>query len=238
MAFVDLMSLEPKKVSKNLEDYSFMITAPSGFGKTPFLAELFGDKAIFLALENSIKGIPNIYGVDIDSYNALEFYLTQLERAEVREKFKVVVIDTLNMLDYMCEKAVTDQYGKELLSDCLDYNKAYKVLDKKFLKVIKRLQKMDYSLVFVCHPTEKKIKINGAEYTKYEPKVSDRIKNWIIPEVDIRLFCHYNEKGEKVIFTQGTAFYDARVRGADMPSAIPFDTNVLKEQMNLNKSCI
>ncbi|GAA0071708.1 hypothetical protein UT300003_32330 [Clostridium sardiniense] len=229
MAFIDLLELKPKKVSKEIKDYSLMITAPSGFGKTPFLAELFGEEAIFLALENSVKGIPNVYGVDIDSYTALEFYIGQLERPEVREKFNVVVIDTLNMLDFMCETAVTDQYGKDLIGDCLAYNKGYKVLDKKFVKIIKRLQKMDYSLVYVCHPVEKKLTINGAEYTRYDPKVSDRIQTWLIPEVDIRLFCHYNENGEKTIYTQGTQFFDARVRGASMEPMIPFDAQKLKE---------
>ena len=228
MAYQDLLELQPKNVSRDIKDYSFMITAPSGFGKTPFLAELFGQDAIFLALENSIKGIPDIYGVDIDSYNALDFYVTQLERPEVREKYSVVVIDTLNMLDYMCETAVTEQYGKDLIGDCLTYNKGYKILDKKFLKILKRLQKMNYSLVYVCHPTEKKIKINGADIIKYEPKVSDRIENWLIPEVDIRLFCHYNENGEKTIYTQGTAFFDARVRGAEMEPTIPFKASELK----------
>lgn len=230
MAFIDLLELKPKKVSKEIKDYSMMITAPSGFGKTPFLAELFGDEAIFLALENSVKGIPNIYGIDIDSYNALEFYVGQLERPEVREKFNIVVIDTLNMLDFMCENAVTEQYGKDLIGDCLGYNKGYKVLDKKFVTIIKRLQKMDYTLVYVCHPTEKKVTTNNGEFIRFEPKVSDRIQNWLIPEVDIRLFCHFNENGEKTIYTQATQYFDARVRGASMKPAIPFDAKILKEE--------
>lgn len=228
----NLDNIKPVLASTNLNDYSMMITAPSGFGKTPFLFELFGDKALFLTFENSNKGLAGIQATPpIPNYTALEYIVNQLEfKPELREKYDVIVIDTLFLFDYYCEQSVTESYGKDLVSDCLQWNKAYKIVDKKFLNILKRLQSSNYNLVYVCHPVEKKVKMpDGTEVVKFEPKVSDRIKDLLIPEVDIRLFCHYDQEGNKVIYTQNTPYFDARCRAAEMPPVIPFDAQKLRE---------
>ncbi len=168
--------------------------------------------------------------VQIDSYETLSFYLGQLQNPQVREKFDVIIIDTLFLLDYYCEKSVTDAYGKDLLSDCLKWNKAYKIVDKRFLTVIKTLQKMNYNIVYVCHPVEKKVKApNGQEYVKIEPKVSDRIKDLLMPEIDIRLFASFDSEGNKVIYTQASPYFDARCRVGEMDAVIPFNASALRQ---------
>lgn len=230
MELVNLLELDVVKVSKDICDYSLMLTAPTGYGKTPMLAELYGKRALILSFENSQKGIAGASAVQIDSYETLMYYVGQLQNPLVREKFDVIVIDTLFLLDYYCEKSVTDAYGKDLLSDCLKWNKAYKIVDKRFLTVIKTLQKMNYSMVYVCHPVEKKVKApTGQEYTKIEPKVSDRIKDLLLPEIDIRLFASYDNEGNKVIYTQSSPYFDARCRVGEMDAVIPFNATALRE---------
>lgn len=227
---LDLANLTPNKVSTDLKDYSLLITAPSGYGKTPFLYDLFGDRALFLSFEKSSKGIAGIHSVDIDGYDTLNAYIMQLQRPDVRERYDVIVIDTFFLFDHSIEKSITDSYGKDTLSDCLKYNKAYKIVDKKFLDVLKKIQRMNYSMAYVCHPVEKKVKLpDGSEITKIEPKVSDRIKDLVLPEIDVRLFCHYDSEGKKVIYTQGTPYFDARVRVGDMDAVVPFDAEKLKK---------
>lgn len=198
---------------------------------TPFLYELFGDRALFLSFENSSKGIAGIHSVEVDSYDTLNAYIMQLQRPDVREKYDVIVLDTLFLFDHYIEKSITDSYGKDVLSDCLKYNKAYKIVDKKFLDALKKIQRMNYSMAYVCHPVEKKVKLpDGSEITKIEPKVSDRIKDLLLPEIDVRVFCHFDAEGNKVIYTQGTPYFDARVRVGDMDAVIPFDAEIFKEE--------
>lgn len=225
-----LLELEPNKVSSDIRDYSMMLCGPSGIGKTPLVNEVYGPGTLILAFESSHKGISGAYAVNIDSYATLMAYVQQLENPKVREKFHTIVIDTLYLLDYMCEQSVTNQFGKDLIKDCLAYNQAYKIVDKKFLSVIKRLQKMNYTLVYVAHPVEKKAKLsNGQEIIRYEPKVSERIKTHIIPEIDIRLFALEKEDGSRVLYTRSTPFFDARCRIGSMPSEIPFDAESLRK---------
>lgn len=228
----NLMDLQPSTVSKDIKDNSMLIFGASGIGKTPLALEIYGkERTLLLAFENSANGIAGAYVVNVDSYATLTAYLGQLQNPAMREKFDTVVIDTLFLFDYYCEKSVTDAYGKDLIRDCLAYNQAYKIIDKRFLSAIKQLQKMGYSLCYVAHPIEKKVKgANGVEYMRIEPKVSDRIANLLLPEVDIRLYCGYDEQGQRAIYTQSTPFFDARCRVSEMPPILPFNGNTIREE--------
>ena len=228
----NLMDLQPSTVSKDIRDNSMLIFGASGIGKTPLALDIYGkERTLLMAFENSANGIAGAYVVNVDSYATLTAYLGQLQNPAMREKFDTIIIDTLFLFDYYCEKSVTDAYGKDLIRDCLAYNQGYKIIDKRFLTAIKQLQKMGYSLCYVAHPVEKKVKgANGVEHIRIEPKVSDRIANLLLPEVDIRLYCGYDENGQRAIYTQSTPFFDARCRVSEMPPVLPFDGNVVREE--------
>ena len=231
MAIMNLLDLQPTVVSRDLKDYSMMITGASGIGKTELAVNIYGkERSLVLAFENSIKGISGIYGVDVDSYATLSSYVTQLENPQMREKFDTVIIDTLFLLDHCIEKSITDAYGVDLIKDALKWNAGFKIVDKKFLSILKRLQKAGYTLCYIAHPTTKKIKINGVEIDTLEPKVSNRIKDLLMPEIDIRLFCFTDNENNRKIATQQTVYYDARCRVAEMTPLLDFDAELLKQE--------
>lgn len=232
MQIANLMDLQPSTVSKDIRDNSMLIFGASGIGKTPLALEIYGkERTLLMAFENSANGIAGAYVVNVDSYATLTAYLGQLQNPAMREKFDNIIIDTLFLFDYYCEKSVTDAYGKDLIRDCLAYNQGYKIIDKRFLTAIKQLQKMGYSLCYVAHPVEKKVKgANGVEQIRIEPKVSDRIASLLLPEIDIRLYCTYDEQGQRVVYTQATPFFDARCRVSKMPPVVPFDGNIIREE--------
>lgn len=227
----NLLELEQTKISKDIKDYDIFIYGESGIGKSEFALDLYGrERTIALAFEDSYTGISGAYAVDIDNYSTLSAYLTQLQDPQVRAKFDTVIIDTLFLLDYCIEKSICDAYGVELLGDALKYNKAYKIVDKKFLGIIKKLQKMGYTIVYIAHPVSKKIKIANKEVSKFEPKVSDRIKNLLLPEVDVQLFCYTDAEGNRKIATQKSQYWDARCRVAEVAPCIDFDAETFKEE--------
>lgn len=226
-----LLDLELTKTSKDIRDYDLLIYGESGIGKSEFALDLYGrDRTIALAFEDSYTGISGAYAVNIDSYSTLTAYLTQLQDPRVREKYDTVVIDTLFLLDHYIEKSICNSYGVDLLGDALKYNKAYKIVDKKFLTIIKNLQKMGYTIVYIAHPVVKKVEIGETEINKYEPRVSDRIKNLLLPEVDIQLFCFTDGNGNRKIATQKTQYWDARCRVSEVAPCLDFDPETFKEE--------
>lgn len=234
MMLKNLLDLETSKVSRDIKDYSMLVTAESGMGKTPFVLDLYGkERTLLLAFEDSAKGITDAFVVKIDSYSTLEFYLNQLLNPEVRKKFDNIIIDTLFHFDFMCEQAVCDSYGVKIVKDALAYNAGYKIIDKNFLSVIKKVQKMGYNMCYIAHPTTKKVKnAQGAEYQKIVPRVSDRVANLLLPEIDIKLFVTYDETGQKAIYTENTPYFDARCRVSKLPPVLPFNSTILKEEFS------
>lgn len=227
----NLLELTPSTVSRDITDYDLLLYGESGIGKSEFVLDLYGrDKCIALAFEDSYTGISGAYAVDVDGYTTLTAYMAQLENPAVREKFNTVIIDTLYLLDHCIEKSITDSYGVELLGDALKYNKAYKIVDKKFLGIIKRIQKMGYAIAYVAHPVTKKTKIGGVEIDKFEPKVSDRIKSLLLPEVDIQLFAYTDAEGNRKIATQKSQYWDARCRVSEITPLLDFDPKLFREE--------
>ena len=227
----NLLELQPSSVSRSIKDYDLLIYGESGIGKSEYVLDLYGrDRCIALAFEDSYTGISGAYAVDIDSYSTLTAYMAQLENPAVKERFDTVIIDTLYLLDHCIEKSITDSYGVELLGDALKYNKAYKIVDKKFLGIIKKIQKMGYTIAYVAHPVTKKTKIGGVEISKFEPKVSDRIKDLLLPEVDIQLFCYTDADGNRKVATQKSQYWDARCRVSEMIPLLDFDPHLFREE--------
>lgn len=230
MAIVNLLDLEKKGVSKKLKDYSMLIVGESGIGKSELALDIYGkDRTLALAFEDSYKGIAGAYAVNVNSYSELMAYVSQLENPAMKEKFDTIIIDTLYLLDHCIEKSIVDSYGVELLSDALEYNKAYKIVDTKFLNVLKRLQRAGYTLCYIAHPKTEKKKINGKEIVSYKAKVSNRVEDLLLSELDIRLFCFIDENGQRKIATKKNVYYDARCRVAEMPAILDFDAEVLRK---------
>lgn len=230
MAIIELDKLEKKGVSKNLKDYSMLLIGESGIGKSPLALDIYGkDRTLALAFEDSYKGIDGAYVVNVNNYSELIAYVGQLEKPALKEKFDTIIIDTLFLLDYCIEKAICDSYGVELLSDALEYNKAYKIVDTKFLSIIKRLQRAGYTLCYIAHPKIVKKKVGKKEYDTFEAKVSNRVKDLLLSELDIRLYCYVDSEGNRKIGTKKTFYYDARCRVSDLPDIIDFDADALKQ---------
>jgi hypothetical protein len=227
----DLLNLEKTKVSKDIKNYDMLIYGESGIGKSEFALNVYGrERTIALAFEDSYTGISGVYAVNINSYSTLLGYLTQLKNPQVREKFDIIIIDTLFLLDHFIEKSICDSYGVELLGDALKYNKAYKIVDKKFLAIIKDLQKMGYTMVYIAHPATQKVEIGDKKFNKFKPKVSDRVKDLLLPEIDIQLFCYTDVEGNRKIASQKSQYWDARCRVSELAPCIDFDAEVLREE--------
>lgn len=227
----NLLDLQTTTVSKDIKDYDMLIIGESGIGKSELALEIYGkEKTLALAFEDSYAGISGAYAVNIDSYATLVAYVSQLENPEVRKKYDTIIIDTLFLLDFCIEKSITDAYGVDIIKDALKWNAGFKIVDKKFLSIIKKIQKLGYTICYIAHPTTKKVKIDGKELDRLEPKVSNRIKDLLLPEIDIRVFCFTDAEGNRKIATQQTTFYDARCRVAEMKPLIDFDAEAFREE--------
>src|SRR3712207_9534627 len=97
---IDLLNLQPNKVSTDLTQYPMTLLALTGHGKTTTLKKMLesfstdGRQPLFLMFEDRYQGIPNIMAVRIHDMMELQQVLIQLRsNPQLKEIYSCVVID-------------------------------------------------------------------------------------------------------------------------------------------------
>lgn len=239
MAIMDLTAIEPQKVSADISSYTTMIYGPPKAGKTTFIHDLYGSDAIFARTEKGTKLIPGLFGQDIANWAMFQQFIQQLRKKEVKERFKVVVIDTIDNLYKFIEKYVRNKYGVDNIKDANGgYGAGYNEISDQLFDALNTIEKEGYAIVFISHSTVKTEKLPGTEteYEKYIPSVNKRGLEIATKMVDNILFAYFAENPEtrqetRVLYTRETLNFQAGTRFKNFPAALPIDAERFKQEM-------
>lgn len=91
---IDLLSLTPHKISRDLSGYMVYVYGSPGCGKTTLCSE-FPD-VLLLATEKGWNAIGGIIVQPITTWGEMKQTINQLKKPEVKERFKTIAIDTVN----------------------------------------------------------------------------------------------------------------------------------------------
>ena len=128
---IDLMKIQPHKVSRDLSGYITYLYGPGKIGKTTFGSQM--PKPLLLAFEKGYNAIPNIQAADVSTWSEMKQVLRQLKRPEVKQRYQSIIVDTVDIIltgrksDLYLAKQLGDH---EVLLDLTDYsasNEPYKV---------------------------------------------------------------------------------------------------------------
>ena len=112
---INLKGLQPHKVSRDLGGYIIYLYGPGGSGKTTFGSQM--PKPLLLAFERGYNAIPGVIPQDVNTWGEMKQVLRQLDDPEVKEMFKTIVIDTVDIAAQLCEKYLCSQLGIENIGD-------------------------------------------------------------------------------------------------------------------------
>ena len=228
----DLLNLQPNKVSTGLDNYNSMIYSLPKSGKTTFAYQSFGQECLFLACENGYGALSGVMAVDITKWGDFVALNKQLKMPEIKAKFKVLVIDTVDIMHKYAVKQICQREGVQALGD-IPHGKGYAMVDDLIFDMIKNWENLGYKMFFISHAKEKTEKLpTGGEIQKYIPSVERRTLNIVSKFVDNILFGYItiNAEGqeERTIFTRETLSYSAGSRFSKLPSQIPFNASEFK----------
>lgn len=228
----DLLNLEPHKISTDLSSYITLIYGPPKSGKSTFMYKLFGEKAIFAACEKGYLGLAGVYAVDIPKWINFQMFINQLKNPQVQQKFKVVVIDTVDLLYEAAQKHVLMVEGVDKIGD-IAYGVGYQMVDDLFKDALLEIQGLGYGIAFISHATTEKVK--GAEYERFKPSLNKRGALIVNKMVDTIGFVHLgaDENGQEArkLYLRETMQFLAGCRFAHMPPVLNLDVNEFKEEM-------
>lgn len=180
---INLLELEPTKISKNLKGKFLLVYGEPKCGKTTLLSKL--PKSLILAFEAGTNALNNAYIQPIEKWTDFKMVLKQLKNPAVQEKFDFIGIDTADIAWDLCVKYICIQNSVENLSD-IPWGKGFDMCKKEYSEAFRQLALMGYGICFVSHSTEKTFKDEkGEDYIRIVPALPNRPYDIVNKMVDI-----------------------------------------------------
>lgn len=227
---IDLLNLQPHKVSRDLRGYSVFFYGEPKSGKTTTAAHF--PEALLLAFEKGYNAIPGVIAQPINSWSEFRQTLRELKKQEVKDKFSTIVVDTADIAYDYCTKYICSNakrpdggFGVDSISD-IGYGKGYGMVGQEFDECLRSIVQMDYGLVIISHSTDKTFKNeSGEEYNQIVPTLDKRATNIVSRMADIIGYSRVvtTDEGDKtMLFMRGTNRYMAGSRFKYTPDYIEF----------------
>lgn len=197
---MDLLSLQPHKVSRDLSGYITYIYGAPKTGKTTLASQM--DGVLLLAFEPGYHALPGVIAQDITSWSEMKTAYRELKKPEVREHFKAVVVDTIDIAADRCKKYICSQNGIEDLGD-LGYGKGWTKFKDEFNDIFRGLTQLGYAVFFIGHD-KKDVETNKAGEiisSTIRPALSSATRTVISGMADIYGYAHQKNAGEMSTLT-------------------------------------
>lgn len=233
---INLLALEPHKVSRDLSGYITFLYGPAKVGKTTFGSQMPG--ALLLAFERGYNALPGVVAQDIMTWGEMKQVVRELKKPEVKERFRSIIVDTADIAADMCQKYICNQLGLENIGDGGWATNGWAKYKKEFEDTFRTLTQLGYAVVFISHDKEKTIKPqNSLEYQQIGSSMQSSALSIIENMSDIIGYAH------TVIDSTGVSRRILSLRSDDnsvrcgsrfryMPSEIEFSYQALTDALN------
>lgn len=230
---LNLLELEPHKISTDLSSYTTLIYGTPKVGKSTFMHKLFGKDALFAAFEKGYLALNGVYAADIPNWTYFtKEFISQLKDPRVKERYKVIVIDTVDLMYDAAHEFVLMREGVGLIGD-IPHGAGYKMVDDLFKSALLEIIRLGYSIAFISHHVEEAVK--GADYKKYKPSLNKRGALIVNKLVDTIGFAYLNtdENGNetRTLYLRESLQFQAGTRFSHMLPAIPLDAEIFRTEM-------
>ena len=181
---IDLLSLEPQRISRDLKGKYILLYGLPGVGKTSLASEF--KNVLIAGFEMGTNALNNVYVQPIKTWKDWRDMVKQLcTKDALKDKFDSIAIDTADFAWDLCVKWICSQNGVEKLGD-IPWGGGYDLAKKEYTQTFRDLTYSGYGLVFISHSTEQTYKNEkGEDYTQIVPALPNRPFDIVNKMVDI-----------------------------------------------------
>ena len=200
MGLIDLTKIEPHKVSRDLSGYITFIYGAPKTGKTTLAVQM--PDALLLAFEKGYNALPGVKAVDITSWAEMLMVYRQLKSDDVKNIYKAVIVDTIDIASEMCQQYVCDQLDIDQLGDAA-YGKGWSSFTSEFNNVFRGLTQLGYAVFFIGHASEgQEEDDNGNTHMVIRPAIpGKKAKQTIEGMADIYGYAHQVKGNDMSVLT-------------------------------------
>lgn len=184
---INLLSLQPHKVSTDLSGYITYIYGAPKTGKTTLASQMPG--ALLLAFERGYNALPGVIAQDIASWGDMKQVYRELKKPEVKQTFQSVIVDTIDIAAEMCQRYICNQNGITSLGE-LGFGKGWNFFKDEFSQVFRGLTQLGYAVLFIGHDREV---IDENNNRTIRPALSNTTKIIISGMADIIGYAHQSK---------------------------------------------
>ena len=224
MAELNLLSIQPHQVSRDMRGYSVFFYGEPKSGKTTTATKF--PNHLLLAFEKGYNAIPGAMAQPINSWSEFRKVLRQLKEPEVQAKFETIIIDTADIAYDYAENYICANNNVDTIGD-IGFGKGYTMVAKEFDECLRRIVQMNYGLVLISHAVDKTFTDEaGREFNQIVPTLGNKPRNIVSRMCDIIGYSRAVQDAEgntsTKLFMRGTPRYVAGSRFKYTPDYIDF----------------
>lgn len=230
---INLLAIQPHKVSRDLSGYITYIYGAAKVGKTTLCSKF--PKTLILAFERGYNTLPNVMVQDITRWSEFKETIRELKKPEVREAFSTIVIDTIDVAGTLCDKYICSQLGIDTLGEGGWTVNGWSAYKKELEDCFRTITQLGYALVCISHDQDKTFKRkDGTEYNQIVPTAQKSLNNIIKDMADLYLYASLDEqsKTRKLIIRSLDNSVECGSRFRYMPNEVPLDYDELVKALN------
>ena len=231
---INLLSLEPHKVSRDLTGYITYIYGAAKTGKTTLASQ--AGKALILAFERGYNALPGVFAQDITSWGDVRAVVRELKKPEVKEKFQTIIFDTIDIAGTLCEKYICAQHNVDKIGE-IAYGQGWNYMKKEFEEVVRMITQLGYAVFFISHEKDKEFKRkDGTSYHQIIPSCPNTFNEIAKNLVDIYAYTEkYEDNGQakvRLIIRSADNSIDCGSRFKYIDSIIDMSYSALVDALN------
>lgn len=228
---INLLNIQPHKVSRDLSGYMTYIYGSGGVGKTTF--GVATPKPLLLAFEKGYNALPGVYAMDVNTWGDMKQILRELKKPEVKAVYSTIIIDTVDVASQLCEKYLCSQLGIENIGDGGWTTNGWAKVKKEWETTFRAIAMEGYALVFISHAKDKTFKRkDGTEYNQIVPSCSTAYNEIIKNMVDIMAYVSIEDGVRKMILRSNDDSIDCKCRFKYIAPEIVFSYQNLVDALN------
>ena len=228
---IDIFSLEPSKISRDLKGKFLLIYGQPKTGKSTFGSQL--PRSLFLNFEQGTNALAGIRSVPILRWGDFKKVLSQLRKPQAREMYDSIVVDTASIAWQLCEKYICQREGVDSIRD-IPWGQGWGMLRNEFSECWREITLLGFGILFIAHSKDKPTEMrdeDGNEITAVAPDLPNQCYTIINSIVDIigYLQVQMNADGtsERFLYTRSTPTVFAGSRYQYLAPKIKFGYNEL-----------